>query len=291
MEWVETTAKTVDEAKDLLLDQLGVDEQEAEFDVLEEPRPGMFGRLRGLARVRARVVPKTPPQKDERRRRSSGDSSKKKSESTSENGSPSKDRESKGRSGGDKGRSASAGGRNEGRGAQKESTPAAATRPDRDDAPALSVEDASADITSFLDEFTKRFEVDADVSIEISDEGELMVALTGNQLGRLIGPKGAMMTALEELCRTRLQHRAAGGDRPRLRLDVGGYREARRENLRQLVAKTVEDVRTTGTPHIIDVVNASERKVIHDTVAETASDMTTSSEGEDPVRRVVIATA
>ena len=55
MEWVETTARTVEEAKELALDQLGVVADEAEFEVLEEPQPGLFGRLRGEARVRARV--------------------------------------------------------------------------------------------------------------------------------------------------------------------------------------------------------------------------------------------
>src|SRR5690606_39765158 len=69
MEWVETTGKTVDEAKDLALDQLGVDEQDAEFEVLEEPRTGLFGRLRGEARVRARVRPTQPRPKQDRRDR------------------------------------------------------------------------------------------------------------------------------------------------------------------------------------------------------------------------------
>ena len=46
MEWVETTGRTLDEAKDSALDQLGVDEQDAEFDVLEEPKLGLFGRVR-----------------------------------------------------------------------------------------------------------------------------------------------------------------------------------------------------------------------------------------------------
>ena len=57
MEWVETTGRTVEEAKELALDQLGVDEVDAEFEVLEEPKLGLFGRLRSEARVRARVKP------------------------------------------------------------------------------------------------------------------------------------------------------------------------------------------------------------------------------------------
>ena len=51
MEWVEVTGRTLEEAKEAALDQLGVDEQDAEFEVLEEPRAGLFGRLRSEARV------------------------------------------------------------------------------------------------------------------------------------------------------------------------------------------------------------------------------------------------
>src|SRR5437660_12174110 len=69
MEWVEVTGRTLEEAKEAALDQLGVDEQDAEFEVLAEPRGGLFGRLRAEARVRARVRPTRPRPKDERRDR------------------------------------------------------------------------------------------------------------------------------------------------------------------------------------------------------------------------------
>src|SRR5438876_12092607 len=69
MEWVEVTGRTLEEAKEAALDQLGVDEQDAEFEVLEEPRAGLFGRLRSEARVRARVLPTAPRPKLERRDR------------------------------------------------------------------------------------------------------------------------------------------------------------------------------------------------------------------------------
>jgi spoIIIJ-associated protein len=76
MEWVEVTAKTVAEAKDRALDKLQVDEADAEFEVLEEPRVGLFGRTKGQARVRARVRPAAPRAKVEprdRRRRGGKD--------------------------------------------------------------------------------------------------------------------------------------------------------------------------------------------------------------------------
>ncbi|MGH2717844.1 MAG: Jag N-terminal domain-containing protein, partial [Actinomycetota bacterium] len=69
MEWVETTGRTVAEAKDAALDQLGVDDADAEFIVVAEPRAGLFGRMRGEARVRARVQPTSPRPKRGRSRR------------------------------------------------------------------------------------------------------------------------------------------------------------------------------------------------------------------------------
>lgn len=78
MEWVETTGNNVQQAKDAALDQLGVDEVDAEFEVVAEERHGLFGRLRSEARVRARVRPTAPPAKvdrrDRRRKRPSGSS-------------------------------------------------------------------------------------------------------------------------------------------------------------------------------------------------------------------------
>ncbi|WP_208029364.1 RNA-binding cell elongation regulator Jag/EloR [Rhabdothermincola sediminis] len=66
---METTGRTVDEAKDRALDQLGVDLSDAEFEVIEEPKAGLFGRIRREARVRARVKPTQPRPKTDRRER------------------------------------------------------------------------------------------------------------------------------------------------------------------------------------------------------------------------------
>ena len=68
MEWVETTARTVEEAKELALDQLGVVADDADFEILATPKPGLFGRIRGEARVRARVRPAPVRPKQDRRR-------------------------------------------------------------------------------------------------------------------------------------------------------------------------------------------------------------------------------
>jgi spoIIIJ-associated protein len=69
LEWVVTTGRTVEEALETALDQLGVDEQDAEVEVLQEPQRGLFGRVRVEAQVRARVRPSPPPPKVDRRER------------------------------------------------------------------------------------------------------------------------------------------------------------------------------------------------------------------------------
>ena len=53
MEWIETTGRSVAEALDAALDELGVDEQDAEVVIIEEPRSGLFG----LGRSEARLAP------------------------------------------------------------------------------------------------------------------------------------------------------------------------------------------------------------------------------------------
>jgi spoIIIJ-associated protein len=72
VEWVVTTGRTVAEAVESALDKLGVDEQDAEIEVVQEPQKGLFGRLRAEAQVRARVRPTVPRPKVDRRDRRRG---------------------------------------------------------------------------------------------------------------------------------------------------------------------------------------------------------------------------
>jgi spoIIIJ-associated protein len=72
VEWVEVAGKTVEEATEQALDQLGVAAGDAEVIVVDEPKTGLFGRVRVEARVRARVRPVGARPRRERSRRSGG---------------------------------------------------------------------------------------------------------------------------------------------------------------------------------------------------------------------------
>src|ERR687896_361048 len=75
MEWIVTTGKTVAEAVEAALDELGVDEADIEYEVLEESKRGFLSRLGGGSppRIKARVKPLSRENPDRRRRGGSRD--------------------------------------------------------------------------------------------------------------------------------------------------------------------------------------------------------------------------
>jgi spoIIIJ-associated protein len=271
VEWVETTGRTVEEAKDAALDQLGVDEQEAEFEILEEARSGLFGRLRTEARVRARVRPTTPRPKAERR-----DRKRKASPAASEDAAapPPEPRAPRTR-------------------APKPDRPAAApvatpTPSASTGAPPMSDIDLkthAANVASFLEGLVDAFGLEGTVSVETVEDDTIEAKVDGEDLGLLIGPKGLTLQAVQELARAVLQREGPGG--PRLRVDVGGYRERRREALARFTHTVAEQVLASGTATSLEPMGAADRKVVHDTVNEIEG-VNTISEGEEPRRRVVI---
>ena len=83
-----------------------------------------------------------------------------------------------------------------------------------------------------------------------------------------------------------VQHGLSGRS-ARLRVDVGGYRERRREALAAFARQVADEVRETSLERALEPMNPPDRKVVHDTVAEIDG-VETGSEGEEPRRRVVI---
>lgn len=116
MDWIVTTARTVEEAQTRALDLLGVDTADAEIQVIEEGKTGLFGRTKSEARVRARIKPKAPAAKEERRSnrndRSRGRGKGGSGKSNSDSGSSNKGGSSNGGSSGSGGSNKGGGNRN-----------------------------------------------------------------------------------------------------------------------------------------------------------------------------------
>lgn len=328
MEWVVTTGKSVAEAKEFALDQLGVEAEEAEFEVLEEPKTGLFGRVRGEARVRARILPAQPRPKVERRDRR-GKSPRSKNGTAEGSASPARGA----KKAAPKPAKRSASGRDE----AGEAADVADAAPSSSDVPAtkppakkarpkksgartssatspersISETDAAstaptegnemtgndvtvveqADLTStFLSGLIDAFGLDGTIEREVIDEDTIEVKVVGDDLGLLIGPKGQTLVAVQELSRTYVQRKATGTHFGRVRIDVGGYRARRREALERFTHQVAEQVLASGTQKALEPMAASDRKVVHDT-ANGIDGVRTISEGEEPRRRVVIAPA
>lgn len=324
VEWVEVTAKTVSAAKDRALDLLGVDESQAEFEVVEEPRTGLFGRVKGEARVRARIQPKAPRPKAERRERrrprsrDGGDAGPAPAERAGGRSGRSSERpeRSAARSGGQGGRRPAAGGIDpdrqvdaEGGGDMDTERQPAGRRPrpagnergpdrpgrvDEGEKDSVSDDDEATDdgrqtehAVAFLEGLVDSFGLTATVSSAEVDEHYDEVRIDGADLGMLIGPKAATLEAVQELSRVVASRRSGGRGESRFRVDVGGYRQRRREALERFTVKLAEEVRTGGTAKALEPMNAADRKVVHDTVGGLDG-VSTISEGEEPRRRVVI---
>ncbi|MGD0311859.1 MAG: RNA-binding cell elongation regulator Jag/EloR [Acidimicrobiales bacterium] len=343
MEWVEASGKSLSEAKEIALDHLGVTEDDAEFVVLSEPKAGLFGRLRGEARVQARVRPVAPPPKRGRRQRSDrarggGDRSR--------NGGSSGGKGGNGRSGGGE---RSRGSRRLDNGAREGSardevvaddavrsngsTPAEGSRSgevrsgqsgsgsgsgsrrkrgprsgrsdnsqsaqhemnesgrksgDSEDSmeESLTLEQQGEAATEFVAGLVREFGLDAEVDFAVLDEDTVQVAANGDDLGLMVGPRGATLSAIQDLTRTFVQ-RQSEVRTDRILVDVGGYREKRSAALRRFAEGIVEEVKSSGEQRALEPMSPADRKVVHDTVNEIEG-VETRSDGVEPSRFVVI---
>lgn len=309
MDWIETTGKTIDEAKEAALDELGVDEQDAEFEVLAEPKTGLFGRMRVEARVRARVRPTAPRPKDDRRDRKRRGRGERSTEPAAAGGTavatvPATAAEPEVPAAATAGRAASSNGgtrppaaaaapaRRSGTAARGPRRAAEDGNDERDDRVTnvdVPLEEQGEVAREFLAGLIQEFGLTAQVVATVGDEDTVDVDITGEGLGLLIGPKGATLLALQDLTRSAVQQKTSAGN-GRIHVDVSGYRLKRSEALARFAREVAETVKSSGVRQALEPMSAVDRKVIHDALTDVEG-VSTISEGEDARRRVVIVPA
>ncbi len=150
-------------------------------------------------------------------------------------------------------------------------------------APTVDLEQESEIAADYIEGLLDVADLDGDIDMDVEGERPV-VSVVGATLTELVGPRGEVLEALQEL--TRLAVHRQTGTRSRIMLDVGGYRARRREELAELGRKAAEQVSQTGVPQRLEAMTPFERKVIHDAVA--AAGLRSESEGEEPSRRVVV---
>ena len=269
MEWVETTGKSIEEAKSVALDRLGVADEEAEFEILEEPKAGLFGRTRGEARVRARVKPRIPRAKVERR-----DRRPRKDDTPSTEGAPRAPRAKQPRQQEKKMSDSS----------ENNDRP----RRERPEGPPADPAQVAAEAEKFLIGLAASLGATGETAVNI-DGNDIEVQLNGSDLGLLVGPRGSTLQAVQDITRVVSQRRMGDHD-TRLRIDIGGYRAKRKEALSRFVTQVADEVVASGSARALEAMPSPDRKIVHDALTGR-TDIATHSEGEDPPRRVVISPA
>ena len=269
MEWVETTGKSIEEAKSIALDRLGVADEEAEFEILEEPKAGLFGRTRGEARVRARVKPRIPRAKVERR-----DRRPRKDDTPSAEGAPRAPRAKQPRQQEKKMSDSS----------ENNDRP----RRERPEGPPADPAQVAAEAEKFLIGLAASLGASGETAVNI-EGNDIEVQLNGSDLGLLVGPRGSTLQAVQDITRVVSQRRMGDHD-TRLRIDIGGYRAKRKEALSRFVTQVADEVVASGSARALEAMPSPDRKIVHDALTGR-TDIATHSEGEDPNRRVVISPA
>lgn len=280
------TGTSVAAATERALEQLGVAEFDAEVQVVDEPKTGLFGRVKVEARVRARVRPVEP-----RPKRARGGRSRARSGRGGQGGERRPREEGASPTGGGQG------GRRRGGEKPKSDRPAGGSKAEGSKTPTAVKEETMAEgvtleeqadvAKEFLEGLVSTMGLEATVAIRPIDDDTVELAVDGEGLGMLVGPKGTTLAAVQDLTRTVVQGRFPTKT-DRILVDIARYRERRSAALTRFTGEVAQEVLDAGEERALEPMSPADRKVVHD--ATNALDgVVTRSEGEEPHRYVVIA--
>jgi len=153
---------------------------------------------------------------------------------------------------------------------------------DEDDDPENTLEGEAEIAADYLEELLDIADLDGDIDTYIEGDRAHVSIVTESEV--LVGERGAVLDALQEL--TRLAVMTETGDRSRLMLDVAGFRDRRRQELLSMAAAAVEEAKSQKVPVPLAAMNPFERKIVHDAVASAG--LSSESEGDEPNRHVVV---
>ncbi len=137
----------------------------------------------------------------------------------------------------------------------------------------------------YLEELLDLLDFDGDIDLDVEGRRAVVSIDGGNDLTKLVGRKGEVLDALQEL--TRLAVHQKTGERSRLMLDIAGWRRRRRDDLTALGDEVARRVLESGADEELAPMSPFERKIVHDAVAAVAG-VHSESQGVEPARRVVV---
>lgn len=244
----EFKAKTVDEAKALAAADFGVSTDDIDFEIFEQPKKGIFGVLKGEARVKA--IYKQPSESPEPVAQSAPTAASDDYADYDVN-----------------------------------EEPVGEIPEDFNVNESIKVKTAIEFLTEVIRGLGVE---DFIITPKISEKGRnnIILDISGEKLGAVIGKRGETLDSLQYLT-ILASARKSEESFCRISLDCNSYRSKRRETLENLAKKTSAKVIKQGRKISLDPMNPYERRIIHSCVAEIEG-VSSRSTGTEPYRRVVI---
>ena len=146
-------------------------------------------------------------------------------------------------------------------------------------------EDPAERVREVVSRVVEALGLDASVEVTETDE-EIRATIDGpDEMGRLIGRHGQTIDALQHLAWRAAYHER--GERKSVIVDAAGYRGRREEALQRQADRAASEALRYGRPVELEPMSASERKTVHNYLADR-TDVETHSEGDEPERRLVV---
>lgn len=140
-------------------------------------------------------------------------------------------------------------------------------------------------VRAILEQVADALDVGGEIGVDENDE-RILGTIDAEDVGLLIGRRGQTIDAVQLLC-----YRAAFRglqERKRVVVDAAGYRQRRRDTVERQAERAAERALQTGKEIELEPMTATERKIVHDHLAER-SGVETFSEGDEPERCVIVA--
>ena len=147
-------------------------------------------------------------------------------------------------------------------------------------------EKAKADAVKFLTDVFNAMNLEASINVEFdSAENELTIDVKAEDMGVLIGKRGQTLDSLQYIVSLAINKDCS--EYVKVKLDSENYRVRRKETLENLAKNIASKVKRTGKAVSLEPMNSFERRIIHSAL-QGDSDCETYSEGADPYRKVVV---
>ena len=147
-------------------------------------------------------------------------------------------------------------------------------------------EKAKADAVKFLTDVFKAMNLEAAINVEFdSVENELTIDVKAEDMGVLIGKRGQTLDSLQYIVSLAINKDCS--EYVKVKLDSENYRVRRKETLENLAKNIASKVKRTGKAVSLEPMNSFERRIIHSAL-QGDPDCETYSEGADPYRKVVV---